>query len=91
MHIAVSKGAPEGQSFVSYVKYLADSHYVAPDAGDWVDHIRNKGNEANHEIVAMTKEDAEELIDFSAMLLKVIFEFPAAAKRKRKPAPTTTP
>jgi hypothetical protein len=82
MHIAVSKGAPAGGSFISYVEYLAANNYVPPDAKDWVDHIRKKGNEANHEIVLAGKEDAEDLISFIEMLLKVIYEFPAAIKKK---------
>lgn len=90
MHIAVAKGAKANGSFVSYVEYLADNHYVPPDARPWVDHIREKGNEANHEIVISSREDAEELISFSEMLLKVIFEFPAAVKKKAKLPPAAT-
>lgn len=82
MHIAVSKGAKAGESFVSYVQYLADHNYVPPDAKDWVDHIRQKGNEANHEIAVMSRADAEELLSFIEMLLKVIYEFPAAVRQK---------
>jgi hypothetical protein len=82
MHIAVSKGAPAGHNFIKYVEYLADNHFVPPDAKEWVDLIRKKGNEANHEIVIMSKDDAEELLSFVEMLLKVIYEFPAASKRK---------
>jgi hypothetical protein len=82
MHIAVSKGAQPGDTFVNYVQFLADKNFVPPDAHDWVDHIRKKSNEANHEIVIMSKDDAEELLSFLEMLLKVIFEFPAAVKRK---------
>jgi hypothetical protein len=82
MHIAVAKGAPTGKPFVTYVQYLADNHYVPPDAKGWVDHIRTKGNEANHEIVISTRTDAEELLSFSEMLLKVIFEFPATVRKK---------
>ena len=84
MHIAVSKGAPEGKNFVSYVNYLGEHHFVPPGALDWVDHIREKGNEANHEICISSKDDAEELISFSEMLLKVIFEFPASVKKRIK-------
>ena len=82
MHVAVSKGAPPGDTFINYVQYLADKNFIPPDAKDWVDHIRKKGNEANHEITIMSKDDAEELLSFCEMLLKVIFEFPAAVKRK---------
>jgi hypothetical protein len=37
MHVGVEKGAPEGESFLSYVKYLLDNGYVPPDARDWID------------------------------------------------------
>jgi hypothetical protein len=85
MHIAVAKGATAGASFVTYVDYLANNNFVPPDAKGWVDHIRTRGNEANHEIITMKKEDAEELVSFVEMLLKIIYEFPAAAKRKYGP------
>lgn len=85
MNIAVAKGAKEGLSFVSYIEYLAEKGYIPPDGKEWVDHIRKKGNQANHEISIMNQGDAEELIDFLEMLLKFIFEFPAlvAVKAKR--------
>lgn len=76
MHIAVSKGAEEGKSFVHYVEFLAKKGYVPPDGQGWVDHIREKGNEANHEINIMTQDDAESLIQFLEMLLRFIYEFP---------------
>jgi hypothetical protein len=76
MNIAVNLKAPQGGSFISYIEYLASAGYVPPNGKGWVDHIRKKGNEANHEITLMTKADAEELIVFSEMLLKFIYEFP---------------
>lgn len=79
MHIAVEKGAPENSSFVDYVNYLADNHYAPPNSAAWVDKIRQKGNEANHEITIIGKEDALEIITFLEMLLKFIYEFPAKA------------
>jgi hypothetical protein len=82
MHIAVSKGAKEGDTFVNYVQFLSDNNYIPPDARDWVDHIRKKGNEANHEINIMSKDDAQELLSFIEMLLKIIYEFPAMIKKK---------
>jgi hypothetical protein len=82
MHVAVSKGAKEGDSFLSYVNYLRDKNYIPPDAKEWVDHIREKGNEANHEIVIMIKEDAENLVEFTEMLLKIIYEFPEKSKKR---------
>ena len=77
MNIAVAQGAKAGESFLFYVEYLASQGYVPPNGRGWVDHIRKKGNEANHEIVLMSKPDAEELILFAEMLLKFIYEFPS--------------
>ena len=76
MNIGVELGAEEGKSFVFYVNYLADQGYIPPNGRGWVDHIRKKGNEATHEIALMSKEDAEELISFSEMLMKFTYEFP---------------
>ena len=77
MHIAVDKKAEQGKKFIEYIEYLADNNYIPPDAKVWVDHIRKKANEANHESVVMSKEDAKDLITFIEMLLKIIYEFPA--------------
>lgn len=77
MNIAVNKGAEEGKKFIEYVEYLSEKGYVPPDGKGWVEHIRQKGNEATHEIKLMSKTDAEDLIVFSQMLLKFIYEFPS--------------
>lgn len=84
MNIGVTQGAAEGQSFISYVNHLAEIGFIPPNGRGWVDHIRKKGNEATHEIALMNKEDAEELINFSEMLMKFIYEFPY-----KIPKPTT--
>ena len=90
MHIAVEKGAPTGKSFLEYVDYLAQKNYVPPDGKGWVDYIRTKGNEANHEIKIMSKDDASDLIMFLEMLLKFIYEFPSKVKPSVSPAGPAT-
>lgn len=55
MNIAVSKGAMEGLNFKEYVDFLSDKGFIPPDGKEWVDHIRNKGNEATHQIAIMKK------------------------------------
>ena len=84
MHVAVDKGAQEGLRFVEYVDHLAAGGHISPDSKSWVDQIRKKGNEANHEIVLMSSEDAEDLVCFCEMLLKIIYEFPARGKSRSK-------
>ena len=76
MHIAVEKEAEEGKNFVYYVEYLNEKHYIPPDGTGWVDLIRTKGNEANHEIRIADSDDAKKLIAFVAMLLRFVYEFP---------------
>lgn len=76
MNIGVAEGAQTGDTFIKYVEYLGDQGYIPPNGRAWVDHIRKKGNEANHEIVLMSKTDADDLILFIEMLLKFIYEFP---------------
>ncbi len=84
MNVGVALGAKAGEPFMFYVEFLASKGYVPPNGKGWVDHIRKKGNEANHEIQLMSSSDAEELISFVEMLLKFIYEFP-------KRVPPTSP
>lgn len=77
MNIAVQQGAKEGLKFIEYVEYLAANGFIPPNGRGWVDHIRKKGNEATHEISLMGLADAEELVAFSEMLLKFVYEFPS--------------
>lgn len=86
MHIAVDKGAPAGESFHSYVSYLGNEGYIPPGGRAWVDYIRQRGNEANHEILIMSEADSTALITFVEMLLRIIYEFP-----RRVPSTTTAP
>lgn len=84
MNIAVSKGAKENLKFVQYVKFLSDNNFVPPDGKGWVDHIKNKGNDANHKIEIVSKEDGEELLYFTEMLLTFIYAVPARFKKSAK-------
>jgi hypothetical protein len=77
MNIAVHQGAAANLSFVAYVDYLGSKGFVPPNGKKWVDEIRQKGNEANHEIELMTAKDAERSITFIENLLRFIFELPS--------------
>jgi hypothetical protein len=85
MNVAVSQGADPNKTFQVYVNYLADKGYVPPNAKPWVDHIREKGNEATHEIPAI-KADAKDMLTFMEMILKLVFEYP-----QRVPKPIAPP
>jgi hypothetical protein len=77
MHVAVDKESTlAGKSFKECVDWLGSSRYTPPGADKWIDKIRKKGNEANHEINIMEQTSAAELITYCEMLLKLIYEFP---------------
>lgn len=76
MHVAVDKGANEGTTFIAYVKHLAEQGWLPPDGQRWVDHIREKSNEANHKIVIMDEDEAERLCKFVGMLLRFVYVMP---------------
>lgn len=77
MHVAVECGAAPNKPFASYVEYLSDSGYIAKGSKGWVDYIRQRSNEATHEIQVMKEEDATNLVTFAGMLLRTVYEFPA--------------
>lgn len=82
MHVAVAQGAKPGLQFVKYVEYMSDQGIIPNGCKGWVVHIKDRGNEENHEITIATKEEAERLISFSGMLLKLIYEYPASVPVK---------
>ena len=86
MHVAVEEGAKPGESFLSYVTYLETNNYITPKAKGWVDYIREKGNQENHEVGLSSLEDATLLIDFTSMLLRNVYDFPARVPK----SPSTT-
>lgn len=75
MHIAVDCGAKEDKSFVEYVNYLDENHFVPPNSKNLLDFIRKQGNEPNHQIVIKEKEDAEKVLKFLSIILSFVYEF----------------
>lgn len=74
MHIAVQCGARENLKFIEYVDYLDEQNYIPKNSKKWVDIIRNKGNETNHEIKISNEKDAQQLIKFVEIIITLIYE-----------------
>ena len=81
MHVAVEKGAKEGDSFASYLSYLETKGFVTPPMKNWVDLIRRNGNEATHKIATPLRERAESTVMFTAELLRLVYEMEAMAAK----------
>lgn len=75
MHLAVAHGAPTNLKFVEYVDYLSKNGWTPPKSKARIDAIRQKGNEANHEIVIVTADEASEILALVEMLLRFMFEY----------------
>ena len=78
MHVAVDKGAQPSQSFINYIDYLDSENWIPKSGKEWVDKVRQSGNQANHEIIIVEKKEAMRLLKFVEMLLQIIYEFPAS-------------
>ena len=81
MNVSVTKGAEAGKRFAFYVTFLEENHFLPPNSKEWVDHIRKKGNEATHEIPSVNQVDAIELIEFTEMLLRFVYELPGKMEK----------
>ncbi len=77
MHVAVEKGAPKDKNFAFYVDSLVNGTILPTNFKSWVDKIRQRSNEANHEIIVMSLDDAKNILNFTEMLLKLLYEYPA--------------
>ena len=74
MHIAVAQEAEPHKTFAYYVDYLSDRGVVSAGMRDSVKEIRELGDETDHALVAASREQAEALLTFVAMLLKAVYE-----------------
>jgi len=83
MHIAVDLGAEAGLRFIQYVEYLEKEGYTPPRGRDWVTDIKDKGNEANHEIRIISEEEAQKTLYFTGLVLQLIYSAPHYLKTKK--------
>ncbi len=74
MHVGVDKGAPESQSFVSYLNYLEKEGYITPTIKEWADKIRQFGNLSTHKLDPPDESRAEATFRFTMVLLRIIYE-----------------
>lgn len=84
MHVAVEKGAKEGESFAAYLTYLESQGFITPPMKGWVDLIRQHGNHATHKLDAPEKARAESTVMFTAELLRLTYEMEFMASQYTK-------
>jgi hypothetical protein len=77
MNIAVTEGAKPGLAFKDYVAYLEKAGMFSPKAKRVVEHIKDMGNDANHQINPKSQAEAELAIEFVGSLLRHNYEMPS--------------
>ena len=81
MNVAVSQAAKEGQTFAFYIEFLIQREFIPKASLPWVDKIRATGNEAAHSVAGTTETVAKQTLEFTAMLLRLVYEFPDRASQ----------
>lgn len=83
-HMAVDVGLPakddrnRAPSFDKCVKYLQEQGVITQPMRSWVDHIRDVGNQANHDLGPIAMDDAQRLATFVHQLLQIHYGTQAA-------------
>lgn len=85
MHVAVDKGAAEGGTFAGYIDFLVEAGFVTPPMKDWVKLIKDHGNESNHRLPTPDRGRAEGTLQFTAQLLRSVYEMAHLANKFAKP------
>jgi len=85
MNVAVHHDAKENLKFKCYVDFLYNQNIIPKNSKNWVDFIRKTGNEANHEIPLVSKEDATYVFEFTAYLLEMVYEKPKMFENLKRP------
>lgn len=90
MHIAVDRAdAKPGLRWIEYVDLLRDGGYFSPGVRHRITEIKDRGNDANHQLPASTETDAEVTMALTRHLLASEYELSGAGASPFDPAPNS--
>ena len=78
MVCACLEGADDGKPFTYYVDYVTNGVLNFPKAKTAIDKIRGIGNEANHSVAFVSKEDAHAALSIVSYMLNTLYSLPSA-------------
>lgn len=78
MACACHEGDTDGKNFTDYVDYIINTVLTFPKAKDSIDKIRGIGNEANHKIKFVSRDDARRALSIITYMLTTIYSLPSA-------------
>jgi hypothetical protein len=68
------------------IDVLAEKNALTPDLKDWAHEVRLGGNDAAHDKDPYSKEEAEELLDFTELYLTYVYTLPGRLNERRERA-----
>ena len=68
------------------IEALAASHAITPDMKEWAHEIRDVGNDAVHDEIPFTEEEAKDLHAFTELFLTYVYTLPGMLAARRTPA-----
>lgn len=74
-HISKEQGSPKS-TFNEAIGYLETEGHITKQMKPTLDWIRQKGNEAAHDLVVFCEADALLVMDFTANLLRNVYDYP---------------
>jgi Domain of unknown function (DUF4145) len=83
LEVAVKALGAEGRSPFHKIDNLKEKGVITQVLADWGHHVRLEGNEAIHELSA-TKEEAEQMVEFTKVFLEYTFVLPYKIESVRK-------
>ena len=65
------------------IRKLVSDGRLTKDIGEWANQVRELGNEAAHDAPAPTRQDLDNLRNFTEMVLRYLFTLPNMIKKRR--------
>lgn len=78
MATACKEGDTDGKQFAPYVDFITGTVLTFPKAKESIDRIRKIGNEANHSLQFVSRDDAKRAMDIVTYMLNTIYSLPSA-------------
>lgn len=78
MATACKEGDTDGKKFVEYVDFVTNTVLTFPKAKPTIDKIRRIGNDANHSVQFVSREEAKAAMDIVTYMLNTIYSLPSA-------------
>lgn len=78
MATACKEGDTDGKQFAPYVDFITGTVLTFPKAKEAIDKIRKIGNEANHSVQFVSRDDAKRAMEIVTYMLNTIYSLPTA-------------